>query len=342
MPLLHLRIAKLAKTNSTLSLLAAGSVALGIKTLLEYKPLNQLKINPLPETKGEYQNKISFIIALSNQPQTAALIADLLTQEGLKDSEILVNESLPASDDRVRNLFNEADLTPAGWSEVAWNCQKLAFAAEGEILVFINPRVLISSNLFISSLNYLIANELTALFINPKIKNPLNLNYLDELGKSLLTLTKMQSESAVSPDLLIIQKDVYNRIAGHTRVGTNPDLGVGLVKVLQQHELPVAIVNGKTLLTIDEHRSTKKEPTPLDELAIRALTYLAPVLVFIFSRSRSLKLLGLIGIKLGSLLSFRQLANYKPINFQKIALTPLAALVSIIFDSHAWWKKWKA
>jgi hypothetical protein len=332
----------LAKINSTLSLLAAGSVALGIKTLMEYKPLNQLKINPLPETHGENKQKISFIIAHSNQPQTSALIADLLAQEGLKDLEILVNENLLAIDNRVKNLFNEADLTPEGWSEVAWNCQKLAFAAEGEILVFINPRVLISSNLFISAMNYLNANQLTALFVNPKIKNPLNLNYLDEVGRSLLTFTKLQSELAISPDLLIIHKDAYNRIAGHTRVGTNPDLGVGLLKVLQQHELAVAIVNGRTLLTVDEHRPAKRELTPLDELAVRSLTYLAPLLVFIFSRSRSLKLLGLVGIKLGSFLSFRQLANYKPINFQKIALTPLAALVSIILDSLAWWRKWRA
>lgn len=342
MLLLRLGIVKLAKINSTLSLLAAGSVALGIKTLMEYKPLNSIKINLLPETDGNNEQKISIIIAHTKRPQTLSLIADLLSQVGLKNFEILINENLSANDARVKNFFNEADSIPEGWSEVAWHCQKLAFAAEGEILIFINPRVLISPNLLISALNYLNNAQISALFINPKIKNPLNLNYLDELGLNLLTFVKLDSQAAVSPDLLVIKKDAYNKIAGHTRVGTNSDLGVGLLKVLQQHNLAAVVVSGGKLLTVDEHKLTKRELTPLDELAVRALTYLAPLLVFIFSKSKSLKLLGLVGIKIGSFLSFKQLVNYKPIDFQKIALTPLAALVSIIFDSLAWWQKWKA
>ena len=93
---------------------------------------------------------------------------------------------------------------------------------------------------------------------------------------------------------------------------------------------------------MSDHAYQKKSLTPLEDLATRALTYLVPILVFIFARSKSLKLLGFVGIKLGGFLALKQLLNYKPIDFQKIFLTPLAALVSIIIDSLAWWRKWKA
>lgn len=332
----------MAKINSTLSLLAAGSVAIGIKTLFEFKPNETVKVTPLTETGGESSQKISFIIAENNYPETTSLIADLLAQSGLKEIEILVNENLQLQDERVRQLNNDLDPIPQGWSEIAWICQKLAFAAAGEILVFINPRVLVTPQLFISALNYLTANQLAAVFINPKIKNPFNLGYLNELGQNLLTLRKLDNEAAISPDLFLIEKSAYNKIAGHTRVGANPDLGIGLLKVLQKQNLPFALVNAGSLATVSDHAYQKKALTPIEDLAFRALTYLVPVLVVVLARSTSLKLLGLVGVKIGGFLSFKQLSNYKPIDIQKILLTPLAALVSIIFDSLAWWKKWKA
>lgn len=332
----------MARVNSMLSLLAASSVALGIKTLFEFKPNEAVKVTPLPETKGSTSKKISFIIAENNCPETASLIADLLAQEGLADIEILVNENLNLQDLRVKQLNNDLDPTPAGWSEIAWICQKLAFAAEGQFLIFINPRVLVTSKFFISSLNYIEANQLAALFVNPKIKNPFNLGYLNEIGQNLLTLNKLENESAISPDVMVIEKSAYNKIAGHTRVGANPDLGIGLLKVLQKQRLPFGVVNAGALATVSSHASQRKPLVPLEDLGIRALTYLAPLLVFVFARSTSLKLLGFIGIKIGGFLSLKQLANYKPIDFPKIFLTPLAALVSIIQDSLSWWKKWKA
>lgn len=332
----------MARVNSTLSLLAAGSVALGIKTLFEFKPNQTVKVTPLPETKGEVTKKISFVIAENNHPETASLIADLLSQSGLRNIEVLVNENLQLTDERVKQISNDLDPTPAGWSEIAWICQKLAFSAEGEILVFINPRVLIDSQLFISAINFIAANQISALFVNPKIKNPFNLGYLNELGQNLITINKLNSEAAISPDLFLIEKSAYNKIAGHTRVGANPDLGVGLLKVLQKQNLAFSLVNAGSLATVSDHSYQKKSLTPLEDLATRALTYLVPILVFIFARSKSLKLLGFVGIKLGGFLAFNQLVNYKPIDFQKIFLTPLAALVSIIFDSLAWWRKWKA
>lgn len=332
----------MARVNSTLSLLAAGSVALGIKTLFEFTPNQTVNVIPLPTTKGEVSKKISFIIAEKNHPQTPSLIADLLSQSGLKNIEVLVNENLQLTDERVKQISNDLDPTPAGWSEIAWICQKLAFSADGEILVFINPRVLIDSQLFISSINFLTANQLAALFINPKIKNPVNLGYLNELGQNLITINKLHSEAAISPDLLLIEKSAYNKIAGHTRVGANPDLGIGLLKVLQNQNLAFSLVNAGSLATVSDHSIQKKSLTSLEDLATRALTYLVPILVFIFARSKSLKLLGFVGIKIGGFLAFKQLFNYKPIDFQKIFLTPLAALVSVIFDSLAWWRKWKA
>lgn len=332
----------MARVNSTLSLLAAGSVALGIKTLFEFTPNQTVNVIPLPTTKGEVSKKISFIIAEKNHPQTPSLIADLLSQSGLKNIEVLVNENLQLTDERVKQISNDLDPTPAGWSEIAWICQKLAFSADGEILVFINPRVLIDSQLFISSINFLTANQLAALFINPKIKNPVNLGYLNELGQNLITINKLHSDTAISPDLLLIEKSAYNKIAGHTRVGANPDLGIGLLKVLQNQNLAFSLVNAGSLATVSDHSIQKKSLTSLEDLATRALTYLVPILVFIFARSKSLKLLGFVGIKIGGFLAFKQLFNYKPIDFQKIFLTPLAALVSVIFDSLAWWRKWKA
>jgi hypothetical protein len=330
-----------AKVNSGLSLLAAGAVAAGIKTLLQYRPTDQVKITPLPQTQGETNQKISFIISQANHPQANEVISDLLSQIGLTEFEILVDRPLAISDKRVRALLNQDELTPVGWSDTAWTCQKLAFAAEGEILIFINPRVVIASDAIISSINYLSANQLSALFLNPKIQSPLSLNYLSEIGENLLTFTKTKSGSAISPDLLVIKKEAYNQIAGHARVGNLDDLGVGLFKVLQNHELPVAIANAGPLLAVGEIKRTDNL-LPLSEIGLRFLTYLAPFFVFMLTKSKSLKLLGLVGMKLSSFITFRQLSSFKPIDFQRIALTPLAALVSVVLNLITWWKKWKA
>lgn len=331
----------MAKVNSGLSLLAAGAVAAGIKTLLEYKPTDEVKIAPLPHTQGETNQKISFIISQANHPQANEVIADLLSQVGLTEFEILVDQPLSLVDKRVKSHTNQDEVAPVGWSEVAWTCQKLAFAAEGEILIFISPRVVVANDAIISAVNYLNANQLSALFVNPKVQSPFSLNYLSEIGENLLTFAKPKSGSAISPDMLLIKKDAYNQVAGHARVGNIDDLGVGLFKVLQKHDLPVAIANAGALISVGE----VKKPEgllPLSEIGLRFLIYLAPILVFTFTRSKSLKLLGLIGIKISSLISFRQLFSFKPIDFQRIALTPLAALVSVTLNLMTWWKKWKA
>jgi hypothetical protein len=331
----------MAKVNSGLSLLAAGAVAAGIKSLIEYRVTDQVKVLPLIETFGSYEQKVSIILTQTDHPQINEIIADILNQNGLTNFEILVDRQLPITDSRVRSIFDSAEATPAGWNEISWTCQKLAFAAEGEILVFINPRLVMATNLLISAINYLVENQISGLFINPKIKSPFGLDYLNEIGQNLPNLNKIESGSAISPDLLVIKKNAYNQIAGHTRVAVNPDLGVGLFRVLQNHSLPASVLSGGSLVSIGDYES-KTELAPLSDIAVRFLIYLAPIFVFLFSKSKSLKLLSFIGMKVSGFIAFKQLSSFKPIDFQRLALTPLAALVSTIFDLQLWWKKWKA
>lgn len=332
----------MAKVNSTISLLAAGSISILVKTISSYKSNESLKINLLNTSSDKHKDKISIIISEVVYPGLELLIADLLDQVGVEDVEVLIDQNLDLKDQRVKNLFESTDQIPSGWSKIPWTCQKLAFAAEGEILVFINPRVLVGRNLLSSAIAHLKANQLDAVYAISKTKNPFNQGFLDEVGRNLLTINQLHSETAISSDFFMITKAAYNKIAGHTRVGTNADLGVGLIRVLQQHQIPLAVVNAGSLLTIETKISPDRALATPPDLAARVLTYLVPWFVFIFSKSKSLKFIGFVGIKLSSFLSYKQVSNYRPIDFQKIALTPLAALVSTIYDVLAWWKKWKA
>lgn len=331
----------MAKVNSSFSLLAAGAVASGVKTLLDFKDPSEVKVSPLLESTTSFDGKVSIIIADVKSQEINDSIADILNQVGITNFEILVDQQLAISDPRVKCIFDSAQPAPLGWSQITWTCQKLAFAAEGEILVFFNPRLLVANTLLISAINHLIENNFDALFVNPKVKSPLSLNYLYEVGKSLPLFNYSNSSSAISPDLLVIKKNSYNRIAGHTRVATKTDLGVELFGVLQNYDIPTAVCSSGALATIGSDEAKPILPLPFD-IAVRFLTYLAPVFVLLFSRSKSLKFLGLLGTALGSSIAYKQLRSFKPVDLQRLALTPLAALVTTIFDLLTWWRKWKA
>ena len=60
---------------------------------------------------------------------------------------------------------------PESWTSKAWGCQRIAFKATGEYLVFIEPGIKLTPDAVALGINCLQENNLDALLIQPTILN---------------------------------------------------------------------------------------------------------------------------------------------------------------------------
>lgn len=266
-------------------LLALGGAAAAIYTAYRvFSKPDEEKIK-LKNIASMVNNEVSILIP-SHIDEASTTFREAQDQHHLANFDVL------ALDDKG----HESD-KPESWTTKAWACQRIAFKATGEYLVFIEPGIKLTPDAVALAINCLQEKQLDSLLIQPTILNKTEPIVIANLLLSLPTILNENDGLDVDASFLVINRNAYSAMAGHTRVANDKYEGGSWVKELKAAGFKVGIVDGSGVAS----KIASIELPELDEdLAIRAGTflgtYLLPAVAILGGRSSFKQFLGSLGL----------------------------------------------
>lgn len=266
-------------------LLTLGAAAASIYTA--YKAFNKsntpdFEINTIPK---DIQNSVSILIP-GHIDEASETIYEAQKQTHLGKFEVLYLE------DRGHEIDK-----PSDWSKKAWACQRIAFKATGDYLVFIEPDLNLSEDAVSLAINCLIENHLDALLVQPAILNKTEPIVLVKNLLNFPTPLNEQFDANLFANFLVINRSAYSALAGHTRVANKEFEASAWISELQNSNFQIGTANGSALAST----FASTEVPELDEdFALKAGsffgTYVIPVLAILSGKSSLRQFLGSVGL----------------------------------------------
>ncbi len=266
-------------------LLTLGAAAASIYTA--YKAFNKsntpdFEINTIPK---DIQNSVSILIP-GHIDEASETIFEAQKQTHLGKFEVLYLE------DRGHEIDK-----PSDWSKKAWACQRIAFKATGDYLVFIEPDLNLSEDAVSLAINCLIENHLDALLVQPAILNKTEPIVLVKNLLNFPTPLNEQFDANLFANFLVINRSAYSALAGHTRVANKEFEASAWISELQNSNFQIGTANGSALAST----FASTEVPELDEdFALKAGsffgTYVIPVLAILSGKSSLRQFLGSVGL----------------------------------------------
>ena len=266
-------------------LLTLGAAAAAIYTA--YKAFNKsntpdFEINTIPK---DIQNSVSILIP-GHIDEASETIYEAQKQTHLDKFEVLYLE------DRGHEIDK-----PSDWSNKAWACQRIAFKATGDYLVFIEPDLNLSEDAVSLAINCLVENNLDALLVQPAILNKTEPIVLVKNLLNFPTPLNEQFDANLFANFLVINRSAYSALAGHTRVANKEFEASAWISELQNSNFQIGTANGSALAST----FASTEVPELDEdFALKAGsffgTYLIPVLAILSGKSSLRQFLGSVGL----------------------------------------------
>jgi hypothetical protein len=266
-------------------LLALGGATAAIYTTYKVfiKPdSEQFEINNIAKS---VESEVSILIPAHFEDATST-IREAREQHHLTNFDVLALEDKGHESDK-----------PQSWTIKAWGCQRIAFKATGDYLVFIEPGIKLTPDAVALSINCLQENNLDAVLIQPTILNKTEPAVIANFLLSLPTPLNENDGTEIDAAFLVITRNAYSAMAGHTRVANEKFEGGAWVKELTATGFRVGVVDGSGVAS----KMASVEIPELDEdLAVRVGTflgtYLLPVVAIIGGRSSFKQLLGSLGL----------------------------------------------
>lgn len=266
-------------------LLALGGAVAAIYTAYKVfiKPdAEQIEINNIAKS---VESEVSILIP-AHFEEAGSTIREAREQHHLTNFDVLALEDKGHESDK-----------PQSWTSKAWGCQRIAFKATGDYLVFIEPGIKLTPDAVALSINCLQENNLDAVLVQPTILNKTEPAVIANFLLSLPTPLNENDGTKIDAAFLVITRNAYSAMAGHTRVANEKFEGGAWVKELTATGFKVGVVDGSGVAS----KMASVEIPELDEdLAVRAGTfigtYLLPVVAIIGGRSSFKQLLGSLGL----------------------------------------------
>ena len=266
-------------------LLTLGAAAAAIYTA--YKAFNKsntpdFEINTIVKS---IQNSVSILIP-GHIDEASETIYEAQKQTHLDKFEVLYLE------DRGHEIDK-----PSDWSKKAWACQRIAFKATGDYLVFIEPDLNLSEDAVSLAINCLVENNLDALLVQPAILNKTEPIVLVKNLLNFPTPLNEQFDANLFANFLVINRSAYSALAGHTRVANKEFEASAWISELQNSNFQIGTANGSALAST----FASTEVPELDEdFALKAGsffgTYVIPVLAILSGKSSLRQFLGSVGL----------------------------------------------
>jgi hypothetical protein len=266
-------------------LLALGGATAAIYTAYKVfiKPdSEQFEINNIAKS---VESEVSILIPAHFEDATST-IREAREQHHLTNFDVLALEDKGHESDK-----------PQSWTIKAWGCQRIAFKATGDYLVFIEPGIKLTPDAVALSINCLQENNLDAVLIQPTILNKTEPAVIANFLLSLPTPLNENDGTEIDAAFLVITRNAYSAMAGHTRVANEKFEGGAWVKELTATGFRVGVVDGSG---VGSKMASVEIPELDEDLAVRVGTflgtYLLPVVAIIGGRSSFKQLLGSLGL----------------------------------------------
>lgn len=306
---------------------AFGSALAMLGTAHTWWNLRRLRVPP--RVSGSTDEKVSVLLPLRDEahrvkPCLTALGGQefdelLILDDASSDDTAAVVQATIGHDPRVRIIRGEGE-PPLGWLGKPWACQRLAEAATGDVLVFIDADVVLDDAGISRSVALLrqaglsvvcpYPRQLTAGLLGRLVQPLLQWSWLTTLPLGIAETSRRPSLTAGNGQLLLADSHVYWRAGGHAAVRSDVVEDVALVRAIKLVGGRGGVADGTTIAECRMYDSdaelvagyTKSlwsafgSPTGAGfAMAALMLAYVVPPAAALASRRPKLRALGLLG-----------------------------------------------
>lgn len=316
--------------RATVAVGSAIAVGIAAHTIVNLRLLRR----PDPQAPDVRERVNVLIPARNEERHIAHTVRSVLTQIGVPNMSVTVlddgstdgtaDELAQIEDDRLTVLQAADEPAPVGWLGKPWACKRLAQAADGDTLVFIDADVLLEPTAIRAGIETLRMNEFALVAPYPR---QLAVSWLERLVQPLVTWSWVAtmplrwaetslrpSLSAANGQLLFFDATAYHSIGGHIAVASEVLEDIALMRSLKRAGYRTATVDGSQMASCRMYEGTQKVVDgytkslwdafngPVGTIGVNALLLLSgtvPYAALILARRRSTRVIGAIGYVAG-------------------------------------------
>lgn len=316
--------------RATVAVGSAIAVGIAAHTIVNLRLLRR----PDPQAPDVRERVNVLIPARNEERHIAHTVRSVLTQIGVPNMSVTVlddgstdgtaDELAQIEDDRLTVLQAADEPAPVGWLGKPWACKRLAQAADGDTLVFIDADVLLEPTAIRAGIETLRMNEFALVAPYPR---QLAVSWLERLVQPLVTWSWVAtmplrwaetslrpSLSAANGQLLFFDATAYHSIGGHSAVASEVLEDIALMRSLKRAGYRTATVDGSQMASCRMYEGTQKVVDgytkslwdafngPVGTIGVNALLLLSgtvPYAALILARRRSTRVIGAIGYVAG-------------------------------------------
>jgi hypothetical protein len=288
------------------------------------------RITPQPVSVHE---TVSILIPARNEAdRLAPTLQGVLAQQGLDNVEICVLDDgstdttadivreFARRDPRLRLLEGGSESVPAGWLGKPWACHRLAQAAKGSILVFIDADVHLHPQAIASTVTDMRTGKLALLSPYPRqlayglmerLTQPLVVwLWLSHLPVKLAETRPYPSLAAANGQFIVVDAHAYRVSGGHASVASEVIEDVALLRSLKRQGYRGVPADGSAVSECRMYEGAEQvyrgytkslwsafgsEPGALAVLGALLTVYVLPPISLLAGRRRSTRIWGAIG-----------------------------------------------
>jgi len=317
----------------------AGTGAITAAALTAHAAINMRLIRRPRDETVTITERVSILLPARNEAaRITPTLRSLLAQEGLPDLEILVLDDgstdgtgdvvrqVVGSDPRVKVIDGPDDLPPPGWLGKSWACHRLSQEATGDVLVFIDADVQLTSRAIASTIHQMRDAGLDLLSPYPRqvaitpaerITQPLVVwSWVTALPIRITERSHYPSMAAAVGQFLVVDARAYRISGGHAAISDLILEDVGVLRAFKRAGFQGAPADGSAVASCRMYTSwpeiydgyTKSvwsavQPSPVAYalVSVMTLAYIAPPVFAILGPGRSARAWGLAGYTAGVL-----------------------------------------
>jgi hypothetical protein len=242
----------------------AGTTMAVLGLLNTWRNLKVMRTAPAePNTDGA---RISVLLPLRNEasrvrPCLEALIGQefdelLVLDDASDDDTAAVVTATVGRDERLMLLIGDSE-PPPGWLGKPWACQRLADAASGDVLVFLDADVVLTPDAVQRASALLLSAHMSAVCPYPaqqvhgvigRLVQPLlQWSWLTTLPLDLAEASNSPATAAGNGQLFVTLARDYHAVGGHSSVRSEILEDVGLIRQFKVHGLRAGMADGTDL-----------------------------------------------------------------------------------------------
>ena len=292
---------------------AAAAVTCAAASVLSWINLRHLRRPDRTSTDA----RISVLVpARDEQDRIGPTLDSLRAQVGVHEVLVLDDNSSDATADMVRRaglpLLESDGEPPEGWYGKPWACQRLAEAATGDVLVFIDADVELAPDAALRAASLLDRADLVCPYPRQEIRGRLQSLVQPLLQWSWLTFLPLHvSERTTEPSLsagngqfLAVRTDAYWAVGGHAAVRAEVLEDIALVRTFRAAGLSTAMADGTHIAVcrmypddramLDGYSKSLHAAFGAPVVAFLNFAYVLPVVAALTTRDRATRTWGLL------------------------------------------------